>query len=272
MNEKKIDRRKFLQAVGAAAALAGLSHFRFLNIDAHIALANPLDACDQGQAVADYCNPGEDPDTCPDPTATSSDVCIPERGEPDECMTGVDPDICDPADQPPDKCDPAHSDPDECERPPGGPDTCGPPGSGNPDVCPDGGPPSGDGDICNETGPNANPDECIPAVGESDSCSATAEPDFCRDPVGGPVVHDICDPAQNDPDICIENGQNVVDTCAPPDDPDAPPNAVALRSFTGRSVGGAAPLALGGLAVLAGAAAVARHRSGPALARGSDAE
>jgi hypothetical protein len=249
MDEKKLNRREFLKAALAAAAAVGLSHFRFLNLGG----VNPVlaDVCD---SLADYCNPMEDLDICPDLNPNSADVCIPEMAEPDECMTGQDPDICAPMETEPDICAPPEI-PDICEVPPAEPDTCVP--QGNPDICPDGGPPSGDGDICNETGPQADPDECIPAVGESDGCTVSAEPDFCRDPGSGEVAHDICDPDHGDPDICMEEGRNVEDVCDPVGgDPDRDPNAIGLTSFAASS---ALP-ALGAAAAALGLAAL-RKRS-----------
>jgi hypothetical protein len=231
MAKKPINRREFLKTVLAGAAAAGLGHFRILNFGGAVpALA---DAC--GVGVPDYCNPGEDDDLCPDPNqATSSDVCVPEQGEMDECIPTSEPDVCDAVTEPlPDICAPDIGDPDECEVPPGGPDTCMT-APDDPDICPDGGPPVGDGDICNETGPQANPDECIPAVNESDGCTASAEPDFCRDPETGQVAHDLCTPPQ-DEDICYENGQNTIDICDPGNnDPDADPNVVRLASLQAR--------------------------------------
>ncbi|HOU15627.1 MAG TPA: hypothetical protein PKZ84_21190 [Anaerolineae bacterium] len=231
MFDKKMDRREFLKVVIASAAAAGLSHFRFLNFGgAQTVLADNV-GCDV--AIPDYCNPGEDPDICPDPNkATSSDVCIPQMMEPDECMSDpFDPNVCDMTDMPPDLCLPAPEPTDQCEIPPGGPDTCFPQPPSTADVCPDG--PGGDGDTCNETAPNANADECIPAVNESDSCSVSAEPDFCRN-AEGQVVHDICNPPQ-DPDICIENGRNGEDICDPgAGNPDST-NALQLTAFQARS-------------------------------------
>lgn len=248
MSKKKTNRREFLKAAIAGAAAAGLSHFRVLNFGGMATVLADNAGCEVG--IPDYCNPGEDPDICPDPnSATSSDVCIPEQDEMDECIPMSEPDICDPVNPPPDTCMPP-DDPDECEVPPGGPDTC----MATPDdadICPDGGPPVGDGDVCNETAPNANPDECIPAVGESDGCTTSAEPDFCRN-ASGQVVHDIC--ADPDPDICYENGQNGDDICDPTGgDPDAPPNRISLAAFAGKSVsppGLAAAVVLGGAALL----------------------
>ncbi len=251
MFDKKMDRREFLKVVIASAAAAGLSHFRFLNFGATGTVLADNVGCDV--AIPDYCNPGEDSDICPDPNkATSSDVCIPEMGELDECTTGpvFDPDICNMTNIPPDTCLP-EGDPDECEIPPGGPDTCFPQPPSTADICPDG--PQGDGDICNETAPNANADECIPAVHESDSCSASAEPDFCRLP-GGQVVHDICSPPQ-DPDICLEGGRNVEDICdLGAGDPDST-NALQLTAFNARS--GVTPV---GVVAALGVAALLRPR------------
>jgi len=222
---KHMSRRDFLKLLAAGATAAGLSHFQFLNfggVDPALA-----DACD-GIAIPDYCNPGEDPDLCPDHNAASSDVCIPEREEFDECMPDEnEADVCDLTDSDPDICDEAGGDPDVCEVPPGLPDTC----KKTPDdvdVCPDGF--SGDGDICNETGPQADPDECIPAVGESDGCTKSAEPDFCRNPDSGQVEHDLCNPP-GDPDICAGGAP---DACLPPNDPDDP-NALSLGHVQGRS-------------------------------------
>lgn len=252
MFNKKMDRREFLKVVVASAAAAGLSHFRFLNFGGAGAVLADNIGCDVG--IPDYCNPGEDSDLCPDPnSATSSDVCVPEQMQPDECILGSEADICDPVNPPPDICAPP-DDPDECEVPPGGPDTCMKEPD-DPDICPDGGPPVGDGDICNETAPNANPDECVPAVNESDGCTASAEPDFCRDPDTGVVMHDLCIP-EYDTDICSESGVNGIDVCAPPDDPDADPNAVRqLTTVKTRS----STATLGVVAAL-GAAALLRPR------------
>ena len=244
--KRLLNRREFLRVAGAATAMAGLSHFQLLNLT----FAAPQDACDPQQAVPDYCNPGEDSDICPDGNTTSSDVCIPEMGEMDECMPDMhEPDICDPAE------------PDQCEVPPGGRDTC----ETTPDdvdICPDG--PDGDGDLCIPTGAGANPDECIPAVGESDEC-LQGEPDFCRPPGGGTVEHDICDPATTNPDICFENGQSVVDICEPPPgDPDSDdPNPVTLISMsaqTGMDPATLLTLAGGATAAAVGAAALAKGK------------
>ena len=139
MNDRKLGRREFLQAVGATALLAGLSHFRFLNITASTALASPLDGC-APPAVPDYCDPGDqDSDICPDINATSSDVCLPSQGETDICDASAnEPDDCNSADQPPDKCVPGQGDPDGCEQPPvNTPDTCRKTPDDH-DICPDG--------------------------------------------------------------------------------------------------------------------------------------
>ncbi len=228
MFSKKMDRREFLKVVVASAAAAGLSHFRFLNFGgAGTVLADYYGCTD---VIPDYCDPQEpgNVDTCPDPSTSSSDVCIPEQGESDECIPMSEADICDPVNPPPDICAPP-ADPDVCEVPPGGPDTCMT-APDDPDICPDGGAASGgDGDICSVTG-QPNPDECIPSVGESDECSPEAGADFCRDP-SGVVAYDTC-LGELDPDICFENGQNVPDLCtADPYDEDLPPNVTRVTSF-----------------------------------------
>ena len=43
----------------------------------------------------------------------------------------------------------------------------------------------------------------------------SAEPDFCRIPGTNVVEHDLCIVGGQGPDICYENGQNVVDICDP---------------------------------------------------------
>lgn len=239
---KPMSRREFLKLLAAGATAAGLSHFQFLNFGG----VNPVlaDAC-APPGVPDYCNPGEDPDICPDTNATSSDVCIPEQEELDECLPAqFEADICDLADSDPDICDESAGDPDVCEVPPGLPDTCKT-APDNVDVCPDG--PNGDGDICNETAPQADADECIPAVNEPDGCTKSAEPDFCRNPGTGQVEHDLCNPPE-DPDICAGGTPDICDPGA--GDPDDP-NAISLRNARGTSSlltalgGAAAALALG---------------------------
>ncbi|MFN2282818.1 MAG: hypothetical protein ACK2UQ_00230, partial [Anaerolineae bacterium] len=176
MSDRKMNRREFLKVVIASAAVAGLNHFRFLNFGGMANVLADNVGCDVG--IPDFCDPQEgNPDTCPDPNSSGSDVCVPELGEWDECLPPSDPDICDPVAPPPDLCIPP-GDPDECEVPPGGPDTCMT-APDDADICPDG--PDGDGDICTLTG-DPNPDECIPSVGESDECSPEAGADFCRDP------------------------------------------------------------------------------------------
>ncbi|MEJ5310647.1 MAG: hypothetical protein WHX52_12815 [Anaerolineae bacterium] len=259
MFNRKMNRREFLKVVVASAAAVGLSHFRFLNFGGVGTVLADNIGCDIG--IPDFCNPPQDADLC-SPTS-SSDVCVPEQGESDECIPMSEADICDPVNPPPDICAPP-DDPDVCEVPPGGPDTCMK-APDDPDICPDGGPPVGDGDICNETAPNANPDECVPAVNESDSCSVSAEPDFCRNPETGVVMHDICNPPY-DSDICVENGQNVVDICDPAaGDEDQPPNVTRITSLRAHP----ATAALGVVAA-AGAVATLIHASDNREARSKD--
>lgn len=240
---KTMSRRDFLKWLAAGAAAAGLSHFGVLNFGG----VNPVlaDACTD---MADYCNPGEDLDVCPDSQPGSSDVCIPEMGELDECG-GSEADTCDLTNVPPDNCNVPPGTLDQCEVPPGTPDTCNTVPD-DVDVCPDA--PGGDGDACSATLPS-EPDECIPAVNEPDQCPGDAEPDFCRDPGTGQVAQDNCSPSPGDPDICWEGGQNVIDICDPGNgDDDAPPNATRVTSFQAQSV----TTVLGGAAVV-GAAVVA---------------
>jgi hypothetical protein len=262
MFDKKMNRREFLKMVIASAAAAGGALPVLADGCGHP--AGIPDTCNE--MLVDYCNPGEDTDICPDPNggASSSDVCVPQLGEPDECDPAVeyDPDLCDPIIPAEDICaSPSGPDvacqqamvPDVCGEGPLVPDTCDKT-VGNPDVCPDSGPPPGDGDICILTGPNNNADECIPAVNEPDLCSADTGTDFCRNPDSGIVEPDIC--SDPDPDICYENGQNVVDVCEPPSgDPDADPNVLQLTTFKARS-----GIATMGAVAALGAAALLRPR------------
>ena len=240
MKKKNLSRREFLKAVVAGAAAGGLSHFRVLNFGGAEEVLADNYGCDIG--VADYCNPGEDEDVCPDPNqATGSDICAIDLGEPDVCAPEEGAvDICDPTTEPPepDECGAVgdldtcgwENAPDVCGEGPAVPDTCDT-FNNNPDVCPDG--PGGDGDICNETAPNASPDECVPALGEPDECYNTADPDFCRNPETGQVGTDICDPDHGDPDLCAEPGGNAQDICDPGNDNPDDPNPVTLTSLTG---------------------------------------
>ncbi len=270
MFNRKMNRREFLKVVVASAAAAGLSHFRFLNFGGALPVladgcGNPPgtpDTCND--MVVDYCNPGEDYDLCPDPNggANSSDVCVPMI-EPDYCDPAIeyDADLCNPPMPGEDVCaPPLESDlcgkemsPDVCGEGPNVPDVCKK-SEGNPDVCPDSGPPPGDGDICIVTGGDSSPDECIPAVGESDLCSAGTGTDFCRNPETGIVEPDNCSPPQ-DPDLCFEGGQNAPDICDPDSGNPDNPNALQLTAFKARS-----GVATVGVVAALGAAALLRPK------------
>ncbi len=159
MNDKKrLNRRGFLKLSIAAAAAAGLSHFRFLNLGG------------VKRAFAQGCDYGEEPDLCiPQQEnidicvpGSEPDICAPSGGDPDVCG-GVDPDyycsepmsdVCDPAGSDPDLCNPMASEPDECIQLEDTDYACPVVGS----------------DFCNAS----DPDLCIPWEYEPDVCDASS--------------------------------------------------------------------------------------------------
>ncbi len=192
-DEKKLGRREFLKMAIASAAAAGLSHFQFLNFGG-AELARAQDDCNPPGGVPDTCVPeNQDPDMCWGPQFEDEDVC----------RAPQDPDECDPLGQPQvDTC--LEVEPDAC-NPPQDPDRC------LPDL---------DQDMCL---PPDDPDQCWPDYGDQDSDEVCAPPN----------LPDICEgnPPTFDPDMC-QGPSQPPDVCLPPVDPDAPPTAVEMASFS----------------------------------------
>jgi hypothetical protein len=290
MPEDRLKRREFLKVTIAAAAAAGLSHFRILNLGGTgVALAavcergedpdqcdaNSIDWCNpggSGEGAEDICGPDPSPggtDMCPDDSpGGDGDFCDPQLQEPDVCAPTVDP-------PEPDVCNPGYLDPDVCiEDTTGDGDLCAP-GSPDPDVCaawplaPDNG-----GDEC--APPDPEPLDICDIGGAPDVCEPAAvpphpaEPDSCLATPGaavGELFPDVCiADSDGDRDVCPDPSTFPADVCSPTYDPDIcdpavepadEPSPVTVSSFDAQpGVGPAAPAlgVLGGVVAALGAA------------------